>query len=713
MAYPPAWTPKQIADQLTRTGRHWTKKNLTISFNDKSTSGYGLDSNQIAAIQKAVAGIAQVFDLTFTVVGSGGDITFNGANGGGTHASSSYYPSDMRMASSNIYFDQTWTSNQASGMQLGGYGLTTIIHEFLHALGLSHPGDYDGSANYLTDAVFLQDTHRYSVMSYFNAYEDGSGTSHYYYNGSSLTYTYPQTMMVYDILAMTKGAYGGYFSGYGLNTSTRSGSTTYGYNASGLGSEYVYNFDVNQAPVLTIYDAGGYDVLDLSGDTIAYSAQINYDSNGVVSSYTQVTRTSSVIDLRQGAYSSTHGMANNIGIAFGTIIESAIGTKFNDLMYGNEVNNFLDGRLGNDTLFGFAGNDTFSGGSGTNTLDGGSGRDVATYAFSSTQATITRLAGGSWRISYGGIVDTLTNVEIARFADRSIAIREAPKSDFDGSNVSDILWRSTAGTVVTWSMANNARVGSTTLNNPGGNWSISGIGDFNGDGTADILWRNTNGTVVTWNIGNGARTGSTVVAVPNHAWSIAGVGDFNGDGTTDILWRNTNGTVVTWEMQNGGRAGSTVVALPDNNWSVAGVGDFNGDGTDDIVWRNGGGTVVTWSMHDGARSGSTVVAIPDNNWSIAGVGDFNGDGNSDLLWRHANGTIVTWAMKDGNRVGSTVVGTIASGWSIAGAGDFNGDGTADILWRHANGTVAIWQMGNGVRTAAATVANPGSNWQIA
>ncbi len=161
MAYPPVWTPKQIADQLTRTGRHWTKKNLTFSFNDKSTSGYGLDSNQIAAIQKVLAGIAQVLDLTFTFVSSGGDITFNGANGGGTYASSSYYTSDMRMASSNIFFDQTWASNQASGMQLGGYGMTTIIHEFLHALGLSHPGDYNGSADYLTDAVFLQDTHRY------------------------------------------------------------------------------------------------------------------------------------------------------------------------------------------------------------------------------------------------------------------------------------------------------------------------------------------------------------------------------------------------------------------------------------------------------------------------------------------------------------------------------------------------------------------------
>jgi hypothetical protein len=70
-------------------------------------------------------------------------------------------------------------------------------------------------------------------------------------------------------------------------------------------------------------------------------------------------------------------------------------------------------------------------------------------------------------------------------------------------------------------------------------------------------------------MGDGLRTGTTSIANPGGTWSIAGVGDYNGDGTSDILWRDASGTVAVWQMQNGRMFASTGIAGPGSNWQVA------------------------------------------------------------------------------------------------------------------------------------------------
>jgi hypothetical protein len=409
------------------------------------------------------------------------------------------------------------------------------------------------------------------------------------------------------------------------------------------------------------------------------------------------------------------------GGSFGDMISGGGG---NDLLYGRDGDDLIGGGDGNDTIldglgddhvFGNAGNDALYGGSGANVLDGGSGRDLSWFGFTSDQASITHLANGSWQISYDGVidvVDTLRSIEVARFTDRDVSLRQAAVSDFDGSDVSDVLWRNTNGMTMAWQMSNGSNSGFTTVDWVSSTWSLGGIGDFNGDGTADILWRSA-GTVTVWMIGEGTHTGSTTVGGAGGSWSISGVGDFNGDGTADILWRDASGTVATWEMTNSLHTGSTVITSPGGTWNINGVGDFNGDGTSDILWRNARGTVATWELSNGLRTGATSITSPGGTWNIAGVGDFNGDGTSDILWRNASGTLATWEMGDGQRTGTTYITNPGGTWSIAGVGDYNGDGTSDILWRDASGTVAVWQMQNGRMFASTGIAGPGSNWQVA
>ncbi|WP_171238894.1 calcium-binding protein [Ruegeria sp. HKCCA5763] len=57
-------------------------------------------------------------------------------------------------------------------------------------------------------------------------------------------------------------------------------------------------------------------------------------------------------------------------------IENIIGTKLDDIIFGDEFNNHFQGAEGSDRLYGRGGNDVLVGGAGNDFLDGGSGNDV-------------------------------------------------------------------------------------------------------------------------------------------------------------------------------------------------------------------------------------------------------------------------------------------------------------------------------------------------
>lgn len=203
-----------------------------------------------------------------------------------------------------------------------GYSYRAILHEFAHALGLDHAGDYNFSAD-PSDASSAQDTTVYTVMSYFGP--DRSTGEGYVEQANWIKdeiLHVPQTPMMNDILAMQ--------AMYGADLNTRSNATTYGFNASGIsGREGVFNFDANKVPIVCIYDAGGIDTLDLSG-----------------------WEQGSVISLIPGTFSDGNGMTKNISIARGTVIENAVGGAGNDVITGNDAANVLVGGKGNDKLIG-------------------------------------------------------------------------------------------------------------------------------------------------------------------------------------------------------------------------------------------------------------------------------------------------------------------------------------------------------------------------
>ncbi len=101
----------------------------------------------------------------------------------------------------------------------------------------------------------------------------------------------------------------------------------------------------------SIWDTGGIDFLDADGR-----------HHGVT------------LDLRQGAFSSFDSSHDAV-IAFGSMIERAIGAKGDDRLIGNALDNVLHGYGGHDYLVGKAGDDRITGGWGRDTLRGDDGDD--------------------------------------------------------------------------------------------------------------------------------------------------------------------------------------------------------------------------------------------------------------------------------------------------------------------------------------------------
>lgn len=370
------------------------------SLNEQNASfHYGLSTTQQATARNALQSWANVANIVFSEVADTssnvGDIRFawtsapyltstNVQAWGWAGYPDSYWPS-----AGDVWISTLNSNTATDSWATGSKNFEALIHELGHALGLKHP--FEGTP-VLSSSL---DNELYTTMSYTDA-PHNIYPSAGYVNGTYSWISYyvtPETPMVLDIAAIQ------YL--YGANSSYRTGNDT-------------YTFDNTKPFFKTLWDAGGTDTISASNFTL-----------------------SCVIDLTPGNYSSlkypppsatggvtpTYDGTNNLGIAYGCIIENAIGGSGNDTLIGNGSNNSLDGGGGNDTLIGGAGNDTLIGGVGTDKIV--MGGIVSQYQFSQN-------SGNTVVTSQEGM-DTLTSVEYIRFGS-STYTTDVPSSDATTSN---------------------------------------------------------------------------------------------------------------------------------------------------------------------------------------------------------------------------------------------------------------------------------------
>ncbi|PWB64642.1 MAG: hypothetical protein C3F17_06510 [Bradyrhizobiaceae bacterium] len=596
-------------------------------------------------------------------------------DGGGTYefpelgyylGTNSYGGDSWGITRAEIWLNSSWSThsssspiNQSGYAYYGGYGFITYLHEIGHALGLSHPGSYNaggGTITYANSAEYLEDTRRYTVMSYFDADEDGSGTDH---AGSSGSWRYGQTPLLHDILAVQ--------AIYGADPTTRVGNTTYGFN-SNTGKD-VYDFTKNTNPVLAIYDAGGVDTLNLSGfGSGQYGGQR--------------------ISLIPGSYSNVGGyMTSNLAIAYNTIIENAVGGSGSDTIIGNHVDNLLVGNSGNDSLSGADGADTLIGGPGADILDGGAGIDgvsyyllyhdvVATEGLTvdlANPANNTGAAAGDSYISVEWVYGTTFNDNLRGDAEDNWLYGDLGDDLLSGAGGNDVLHGGAGTDIAAFSgvIANYQIVYSASLTN----FTV-----------ADLRLNSPDGT-------------DTLTAFEFFRFT-------DGDVATSIFISGLTGTAGD-DLLRGGAANDTLSGLGGNDtlFGAGGNDTLNGgDGNDILFGGLGADTLDGGAGHDGASyylldqnvvatAGVTVdLATPANNTGAAA-----GDSYLGIEWLY------------GTPLDDILRGDNGANWLYGDAGDdlVAGAGGNDVTHGGAGTDIVVFS-GNFANYQIVYNAGPGS-----
>ncbi|EFL87450.1 M10 family metallopeptidase C-terminal domain-containing protein [Ahrensia sp. R2A130] len=265
---------------------------------------------------------------------------------------------------SGFGWDET---NANGGLQRGGIGFATIVHELGHGLGLDHthitgsndphffpgaPGEYDAGNNGLNSEL-------YSIMSYRSGPEIRPN-----FIGETQNYGTVGGPMAFDIATVQ-------FL-YGANMTTRTGDDVYTMPSANAPGTYWS----------AIWDAGGTDTISHAGGTAAVTIDL---------------RAATLQDeVGGGGFISRVGtIYGGYTIANGVVIENATGGQAADTLVGNAAANALDGGAGADTMTGGAGDDY--------------------YVVENVGDTVTELAGeGSDIIDTFVSYDVPVNVEVLR-----------------------------------------------------------------------------------------------------------------------------------------------------------------------------------------------------------------------------------------------------------------------------------------------------------
>ncbi len=331
--------------------------------------------------------------------------------------------------------------------------------------------------------------------------------------------------------------------------------------------------------------------------------------------------------INLAAQEAWHGVADVF-----SSIENAIGSAYDDIIFGDAGNNLLIGGGGADQLY------------------GGDGIDTAVFHGNRAAYVLAKSADGNIRVSGPDGIDIVGGIERLQFDDVTLAV---PGTVFDAMS----LKLAGFGYAGTWTSDDKVP---------------RKLADVNGDGRADIV-----GFAANWGWvslatadGNFAPMELKLAGLNyTNTWASDDVtprelADVNGDGMADIVGFGYAGVHVSLATGGGNFAPMTMGPAEFNHnssWTTNGayprkLADVNGDGKADIVGFGSAGVHVSLSNGDGsfapmefklAGFGSGTGWTSDDQFPRE-VADINGDGMADIVGFGNAGVSVALATGGGN-----------------------------------------------------------------
>ncbi len=573
-----------FSDMLTAWGSSYSSSNeYNVGFREFTSS----EKDGATLALQAWSNVANIaFEETFNdnVNPLNGDMRFSVWNDPDSDvAGHAYFPGSYA-AAGDVWLNSDWFSG-SDDMSPGSWRFETLLHEIGHALGLDHP--HDGLV-----ADPENDWLGVSVMSY-RTFEGADFSS----NWSSRSATTP---MLNDIAALQHI--------YGANNDYNQDDTT-------------YSWTTGQEILETLWDGGGTDTIDWSNQSS--EALINLNEGA----WSELGPSYTVGDASTPATEETRTLA----VAYGAVIENAIGGVGQDEIIGNDAANVLSGKNGNDSLTGGAGNDTLVGGKGHDSMAGGSGSDVFEFDFNSGEDVIEDFAAND-KLK----IDSLGVYETANEALAAVSYEGGNATVNLGGGNSVTLTGVASGTLTAGNFI------SFTIGNDDDDWLVGGGDDevFDGNLGDDTLSGGGGDDTISGGAGNDSLLGN-------------GGNDFlfGGDGTDTL-----NGGFGD-DIAHGGAGNDTVVGFAGND-------KIYGDNGVDIIFGGVG--------NDTLRGGNQLDVLfgGDGNDTLIGGGLF------DQLWGGDGDDYL-----DGGALGDLLVGNGGNDTLNGGGGrdDLMGNGGADDL----------------------------------
>lgn len=275
---------------------------LTYNFLSSAPSGQNMTEfremtdAQKEAVRRAFDYYSKIINVSFREVTGNGTGNINLGSNQQTGSAGYANPPNASGVKDKafLFLAHNAATNSAPGMQEGGYGYMTVLHEIGHTLGLKHPGNYNAGGGgtpgpYLPTA---EDSHQFSMMSY-NASNSTRGAN-------------PSSAMLYDVAALQ------YLYGTKANSSTA--------------TDGVFNFSPDEKAVRTLWSNTGTDRIDLSA--LRHGSDVDLNAGA----FSNINKTAA-------AESTVHSGNKNVALAYGSKVNSVTLSNANGVAETVTLNN--------------------------------------------------------------------------------------------------------------------------------------------------------------------------------------------------------------------------------------------------------------------------------------------------------------------------------------------------------------------------------------